>query len=181
MNILLDGLSGVGKTYLGEKLAERLGIRFYEFLPDSEANSESALHSYAIQRQTKTDMTIIEGSYIMSEIVKMYMYKNGIIDFEQILKMKSIDTSKVKPFFVIFITDDKSKIAERVKSRGRAYEFRPDLKDLEELNNYIISHYHSFYQKHKIVYKTFTRIGLNEEETLDSLTDLVYNIIKRYM
>lgn len=181
MNILLDGISGVGKTYLGEKLAERLGIRFYEFLPDSETNSESALHSYAIQRQAKTDMTIIEGSYIMSEIVKMYMYENGMIDFEQILKMKSIDTSKVKPFFVIFITDDRDKIAKRVKSRGRPYEFRPDLKNLESLNDYIISNYPAFYNKHNVIYKVFSRMGMTEKETLDSLTDLVYNIIKEYM
>lgn len=181
MNILLDGISGVGKTYLGEKLAERLGLRFYEFLPDLEGNSESALHSYAIQRQAKNDMTIIEGSYIMSEIVKMYMYENKMIDFEQVLKMKSIDTSKVKPFFVIFIIDDKNKIAERVRSRGREYEFRPNLKSLKSLNEYIMSNYYKFYRKHNIVYDTFSRIGLNEEETLDSLTDLVYNIIKEFM
>lgn len=180
MNIVLDGLSGVGKTHIGEKLAVMLNTNFYEFLPDTTNNSESSLHSYAIQRQSKNDQIIIEGSYLMSEITKDWMVKKGKISFDEYLRVKSLPTDQIKPFIIIYLDDHYSKILERRKQRGRAFEFLPTMtpNELQDLDNYITQNYDRIVRARNVTRVTLYRTNPNgTNRSADDMVKLIYKYL----
>lgn len=191
MNIVLDGLSGVGKTYVGRRLANRLDMNFYEFLPDIENNSEVSLHSFALKRQQLNDNTVIEGSFIMSYVVKQYMFAKGLLSLNQLLKIKQIEYQElpnIQPFIILYFTDTNDVILNRRKQRDREFEFRPELDDISDLDNYITTNYESTLQQYKSklnhlwpnvsVIRVDRSKFSNISELLDRIVERIASIIK---
>ena len=147
MNIVIDGLSGVGKTYLGTMLAEELGIPFVEYLPDFE-DSEVNIHKATSQRMIHIEGCVVEGSLQMSYLVKQWMHKNNFISTGDLFKCKSINETvkeyldSIKNIYVL-ILDDIEDIKARRSVRGRAFEFKGNISQtqLEDLDTYILENY----------------------------------------
>lgn len=126
MNVILEGISAVGKTYIGKKLAEKWNMKFIEFLPsDDDWGNEVKLHQDVINMQMQ-DRAIIETSYIGSYVIKEFMYHEGTISMADLLECYSLDVSQVKPFIVVYISDTYANVIERRNRRGRDFEFNPN-------------------------------------------------------
>lgn len=129
MNIVLEGISAVGKTYLGKRLAKKWGMEFLEFMPsDEDWGNEVKLHQDVIDMQSK-DRCVIETSYIGSYVIKEFMYLEGTVNMADLLECYSRDLSKVKPFIVIYLSDTYPAVVKRRVKRGREFEFNPSYDD----------------------------------------------------
>lgn len=142
MNIVLEGISAVGKTYLGKKLAKRWGMKFIEFMPtDEDWGNEVKLHQDIIDMH-RNDMSIIETSVIGSHVIKEFMYQEGTITMADLIECRSLDTSGMKPYIVIYLQDTYQSVIDRRADRGREFEFNPEYSKTtqRDLDMYIDRH-----------------------------------------
>lgn len=146
MRIILDGVSGVGKTYIGELLSSELGIDFIPYMPDFK-DSELSIHREFITKRNLCNNVIVEGSLKMANFVKDWMYQQGYLEFSEYFKCKSLNVEHVdKGDIVILIVDDQEVILNRRLERARPFEFNQEIidTDLISLDNYLNRHYRRY-------------------------------------
>lgn len=140
MNIVLDGPSGVGKSFLGRQLAQRLNMDFVDMEIDrSKEISESELHMNILNNMSVRKLSVIENSYIQSTIIKQFMTATGklpLLEYFRILANNRQVVPKIQPWIQIIILDDKEVINKRRTLRGNPWEYSPET-DLSELTNYL--------------------------------------------
>lgn len=184
MNIVIDGLSGVGKTTIGTKLAVSLGMPFYEFLPDMEGRNEVSLHAYSIQRQSKSYKTVIEGSYIMSLITKHFLHSVGLLTTDDLVSIHAIPDKTVADCIIIYIDDSLENIRDRRLSRGRPFEYTPELGDLIYLlDEYVEGKYIDYITnitRPNITFIRYNRSGKEADEVVRDLVELLPEVLLRH-
>lgn len=184
MRVILDGLSGVGKSYLGEKLGEILEIPFIPYVPDFQ-ETEVGIHKSLIKVHNQLNNSIIEGSLKMATAVKNYLRQKNYISFADYMTCISMNDNYInyKNDIYIYITDDYENIIRRRAERARPYEFDTKLSigDLLDLDKYIESlflqsDYEFNYTKYKYVKRHFI-VNRADFKTEDDLINLLCQLI----
>lgn len=136
MNLVFDGLSGVGKSYLAQELAKKLNIDFVDFLVDkpnydpNDPDMEIILYQELIRTQRRTPI-ITENSIYQAYLVKWFMYTQGEIDYKTLSKLHTIKTRaevELGKYIIIKVYDTEEQIETRRKIRGRKWEYNPEWK-----------------------------------------------------
>jgi|GEM_PF-6978744 len=176
MNIILDGVSGVGKTYYGNLLARKHDLSFLTFLPHPNDFDEVTLHEYVINRQQQYNAPfILEGSILMSEFTKMWMYQKNYLSLKELMQILSLDKSKVAPYGIIYLTDLPENIKARRLKRGRPYEYLPGLTDLSSIDSYIRNKFLEYAKRVPVV--TVSVTNKSDDEVITELEHAIFTII----
>ena len=163
MRIVLDGVSGVGKTYIGELLSDELDMNFIPYMPDFR-DSELSIHREFITKRNLCDNVIVEGSLKMANFVKDWMYQQGYLEFSEYFKCKSLNVEHVdKDDIVVLIVDDHEVILNRRLERARPFEFNQEIidTDLISLDHYLNKHY-----KHHIAHIVINRQNYKDNDSM---------------
>lgn len=178
MNICFDGLSGVGKTYYGELFAKKHGLTFLSLLPDLNDVDEYALHLQMVGRQSSHHSSmLLEGSIIMSEVVKNWMYMTNYISIEELLQMFSVSQNSVQTYGIIYFIDEYENIKAKRKKRGRKFEYAPDIGDLPSLDKYIEITYLQHAKKRGINVVVCNVCNKSDEEVLKEIEKAIYTLL----
>jgi deoxyadenosine/deoxycytidine kinase len=176
MHIVLDGLSGVGKTYYGRLFAEKHNMTFISFLPPEDA-CEIELHKHTVYRLSSTlEPMIFEGSPLLSLTVKAGLYKQGLLTLPELIKITSISETKLNPYLIICFRDTYDSILSRRIKRGRPYEYRRDLKSILDLDAFIVKQYTNLQKKDPNVKVTYLSLqNLTDEQVLAEMERIILN------
>ena len=178
MNIVLSGLSGVGKTYFGRLFAQEHNLTFLPFMPDLDSPDEWAIHKYVVGRQKSHNENIIyEGDIISSELVKIWMYKQGILNIKELMEIMSVDQTHVIPYGMIYLIDDMENIKAKRSKRGRKWEYFPGMTDLTSVDQFLTSNMVR-YAKHRKIPITIVDIqNKSDREVLDAIENAIFKLL----
>jgi shikimate kinase len=176
MNIVLDGLSGVGKSYYGRLLAEKHNMSFVEFEPDLNNPNELAEHEQIIWRHGCTNL-IIENSITMAELVKLWMYSVNYISFKDLVYMLSSSKTRVQPHIILFLHDTPESIAKKRIKRNRLSEYYVGLKDLSSVDAYILRNYVRRVRNEHVPFWTINIVNKSDDEVIKLIEEAVIDLI----
>lgn len=181
MNIVLDGLSGVGKTYYGTKFAQEHDITFLPFLPSlNDLPREELIHHELIMRQSiDTYPVLFEGNVIASEVVKLWMYKKGLISLEELWKVLSADISSIKDYAIIYLIDDYENIKNKRAKRNRPFEYHPkiDKRLLSDLDKFITQNIRQVAKRHNIKFEYIDIRNKTDRQVLDEIEATIVKLL----
>jgi deoxyguanosine kinase len=162
--IVVEGIIGVGKTALAEKLSERFNAKLIlEIVEENPflADFYRDMDAYAFQTQIffllsrhKQQMELKQMELFSTNLVSDYMFEKDKIfanltlgDTELSLYNKIFDILKkeiIKPSLVVYLQVDPERALARIKKRARPFEKNITLEYLKELNeayNQFFFHY----------------------------------------
>lgn len=176
MRIYIVGIACVGKSTIGEQLAQRLDYKFIDF--DKEVEERMGEHITSIKNRTFTEYGyreevkhILEDLLVENEdhvviamppVGLLEQYSNIIKKYPDIITVALKDKAKNILERLTFFDDESKPIYNVVNDRNRHLYYREIQKDIE--------YFGQAYKKAKI---SFFMNGMNIEDTTAKLLDLI--------
>jgi deoxyguanosine kinase len=187
--IVVEGVTGVGKTHLANLLATRLGARLdieepddNPFLPlfyeDPGRYGFQAQVFYLLERYRKLQ-EFHQMDLFRAQVVSNYMYERDAIYAHATLSdtelglyariAESLDDRVPKPDLVVLLQDSAENTLRRIRSRGRGYERGITETFVERLNE-AYTHFFFHYRASPLLIVNVSQVDfVNRPEDLDHL------------
>lgn len=176
IKLVFDGLSGVGKTTIIQKLCNKYrDLTWYtgDVVVDNEVldfeNNIKAFHK---------GINLIENSLIQSYLVKQVLTNYGLIDVDTFYTIQGMFNKYVKDsqaYLHIYLIRGVASIDRNRKERGRKFEYSKNFKFQSELDKYLFDSMTYYYKQYGINYLIF---HLDREDDTKRLEDLLNKLIK---
>lgn len=194
--VAIEGVIGVGKTSLVERLAERLGARIVleqveenpflaSFYKDSERFAFQAQIFFLLSRY-KQQKTIGQADMFHELIISDYMFAKDRIfanlnldDQELVLyeRLASLlEKTAVQPDLVLYLQARTDVLLQRIKHRGRQFEKRISNEYIEMLNEAYNSFFFNYELSPVIVIDTNDVDFRHDNYHLDQLIDSMWHM-----
>lgn len=180
LRIVLDGLSGVGKTTLVKQLFQKYKndkiISFYEDIDFRDEYKSSKKHIRAF----RDNYNIIQDSIPLTILVKKFLASYGYISKKKFEKCLNFYNNKMHHslsyLHILLVNDDRSIIFQNRKKRGREFEYKNNFIHQDQLDDYIEENLEDEYKKTGIVY---LKINVNKKDEIEELQFLIDSIMKK--
>lgn len=192
-HIVVEGVTGVGKTHLATLLATRLGARLEieepddnPFLPlfyeDPGRYGFQAQVFYLLERYRKMQ-AFHQMDLFRSQVVANYMYERDAIYAHTTLSdtelglygriAESLDDRVPRPDLVILLQDSVESTLRRIRARGRGYERGITEAFIERLNE-AYTHFFFHYRSSPLLVVNVSQVDfVNRPDDLDHLLQQV--------
>lgn len=184
--IAIEGVIGVGKTTLAEKLCEKIGGRLFleefeenpfleDFYRDPQRYAFQAQMFFLLSRYRQQEK-IVQYDLFENRIIADYMFHKDRIFATLNLDAKEfslynvlariLEKRIVKPDLTIYLRSSTDRLMKNIAQRGRAYEKHIERKYIESLNRLYDEFYWNFEETPLLIINTENLDFVNNPEHL---------------
>lgn len=172
VKLVFDGLSGVGKTTIIQKLCNKYkNLTWYTgdvVVQDEILDFEENIKAF------HKSINLIENSLIQSYLVKQALTNYGIIDIHTFYEIQELFDKYVKDsqaYLHIYLVRGVASIDKNRKERGRKFEYSKDFKFQSELDWFLYNSMMHYYKQYGINYLLFHLDKEDDTKKLENFLD----------